>query len=223
MLIKFEYHGRYLMLDCQPLEIISDIINILKIKLSISRNMRLIYDKKILNNSETLLSYNIREHSIIYILFTDNIIGGEFGGSSKLFTDPTKVMPKDIKISSKGPSYRTVTEGMNLFGICKNKKCLAYDKEVIHMFGYGTFDVINGDKENIICPSCEFPLISIDTCGFWKCKYFYKGTKFENKKLKEVNYSNINNSQDSIDYFNKGNDNENKSLWVELKITADKL
>ena len=132
-------------------------------------------------------------------------------------------MSEDIKISSKGPSYRTVKEGMNLFGICKNKKCLAYNKEVIHMFGYGTFDAINGDKENIICPSCEFPLISIDTCGFWKCKYFYKGKKFENNKLEEVNYSNINNSQDSIDYFNKGNDNENKSLWVELKITADKL
>ena len=223
MLIRFEYHGSYLMLDCQPLEIISDIKKILAIRFMIDRDFKLIYNHKPLNDSETLLSNNIKEHSIIYIIYLKNLNGGEFGGSGKLFTDPTKVMPKEIKITTEGPSYRTVIEGMNLFGICKNKNCLAYNKEVIHMFGYGTFDVINGDKENIICPSCEFPLISIDTCGFWKCKYFYKGKKFEGNKLEEVNYSNINNSQDSIDYFNKGNDNENKSLWVELKITANKL
>ena len=36
----------------------------------------------------------------------------------------------------------SVTEGMNLLGICDNKNCLAYKKQIAHMFGFGIFDLI---------------------------------------------------------------------------------
>ena len=110
---------------------------------------------------------------------------------------------------------------MNLFGFCRNKKCLAYHKEVIHMFGYGTYD-INKENEDIICPSCEF-LLPIDTCGFLYCNYSYTGKKIENNKIESVEYHNTNKKKDAVDYFFKGENNENKSKWIELKITASPL
>ena len=110
---------------------------------------------------------------------------------------------------------------MNLFGVCKNKKCAAYKKEVIYQFGYGTFDLFK-DSEEIVCPSCEC-LLPIDTCAFLYCKYTYSGKKFENEKIEKVEYSNKNTKKDAIEYFDKGKDDENKSKWIELKITASKL
>ena len=48
---------------------------------------------------------------------------------------------------------------MNLMGICENKNCLAYKKQIVHMFGFGSFDLINDMKNKPpVCPSCEFPL-----------------------------------------------------------------
>lgn len=44
---------------------------------------------------------------------------------------------KKVKISSDYPFNRTVTKEMNLMGICENKNCLAYKKQIVHMFGFG--------------------------------------------------------------------------------------
>jgi hypothetical protein len=73
------------------------------------------------------------------------------------------------------------------------------------------------------CPACEFPLREVTTCAFWQCKYSYVGTKFENKQLKDVNYSNSNSKKDEVDYFDPGENGENNSVWLELKITANKI
>ena len=48
---------------------------------------------------------------------------------------------------------------MNLMGICENKNCLAYKKQIVHMFEFGSFDLINDMKNKPpVCPSCKFPL-----------------------------------------------------------------
>ena len=113
---------------------------------------------------------------------------------------------------------------MNLLGICENKNCMAFKKEVIYKFGFGTFDLIN-DMENKPpeCPACEFRLRKLTTCSFWQCKYSYVGVKYENKQLKDVNYSNSNSKKEQVDYFDPGKNGENNSVWLELKITANKL
>ena len=111
---------------------------------------------------------------------------------------------------------------MNLLGTCKNKKCLAYHKEVVHMFGYGTFD-INNDNEDIVCPSCE-NLLPVNTCAFLYCNYSYIGKRIgDNDIVEKVEYFGKNIKDDAVDYFDKGKDGENTSKWSELKITASEL
>ena len=46
------------------------------------------------------------------------------------FTDVNKQIVEKLYFSKNAPSYRTVVKGINIFGICKVKKCEAHDKEV---------------------------------------------------------------------------------------------
>ena len=105
---------------------------------------------------------------------------------------------------------------MNIYGICKAVRCKAYNKEVVYMFGYGTFNLFN-DNINIVCPVCE-KIIVINRCGFLNCKYSCVGKMVENSKVKVVESSNRNIKKDIIDYFEIKN-----KIWIELKITVDRL
>ena len=215
--------GKQIPLDVEP----NDTIENVKAKIGekediLPDNQRLIFDNEQLEDNRTLADYNIKNESAIFLIL--RLRGGEFGGTGKLFTDPEKVEPKGLKFSDKAPFYRAVTKGMNLLGICENKNCAAFKKEVIYKFGFGTFDLIN-DMENKPpeCPACEFRLRKLTTCSFWQCKYSYVGVKYENKQLKDVNYSNSNSKKEQVDYFDPGKNGENNSVWLELKITANKL
>ena len=42
-----------------------------------------------------------------------------------------------------------------------------------------------------------------------------------NEKLKNVNYSNINDKDNTVDYFDPGDKGENNVTWLKLKITAE--
>ena len=204
-------------------ERVSDICYRLRLKYAIDGDFILIFNGKALRPDLTLSQNGLFNNCTLFLIEIKNAKGGEFGGSGKAcdFVDPTKVSPNGIKLSSDGPFYRTVTKGINLFGICKNKKCLAYRKEVIHRFGFGSFN-LNDENDDVVCPVCEC-LLPIDTCGFLNCKYSYIGKKFENDKIEKVEYSNVNYKTDEIDYFLKGKNNENKSKWIELKIIASKI
>ena len=211
-------------IDVEPSDTIENVKKKFSERIRIPANQfNLLFKGKILDEDRTLADYDIQENFVIYLVDLP-CGGGGFGGTGKIFTDPEKVEPKGIKFSDKAPFYRAVTKGMNLFGICENKNCMAFKKEVIYKFGFGTFDLINDMKNNPPeCPACEFRLREVTTCAFWQCKYSYVGVKYENKQLKDVNYSNSNSKKDEVDYFDPGENGENNSVWLELKITANKI
>ena len=183
------------------------------------------YENEILKNDKTLSYYDIEDGAIIYANVKP--IGGEVGAAAKGLGDPTKKGPVKFPITKDGPFYLSVSNGINLFGICKNINCNAYNKEVNSNFGYGTFDLIRDlDPDSHKCPKCpvcEFSLLKLETCGFMKCKYTYEGKKLDGIKQVPVYYSNSISDYDQLDYFEIGKAGENKSLWTELEITAEHL
>ena len=166
--------------------------------------------------------------SVIIAVESLGVKGGEVGSTAKGIADPTKKKPVEWPTSRDGPFYLTVKKGLNLFGFCQNKKCQAYKKEVCSPFGFGTFDLIKdldaNNKKCPKCPACEYLLLKLESAGFLKCKYKYVGKKYEKGKIVEVNYSKkTRDTDDYLDYVDAGKKGENKSLWVELKISASKL
>ena len=178
-----------------------------------------------LMDDRKIKDYNIKQGSIIYVL--ERLIGGEVGSTAKGFTDPTKVGPIRYATTTEGPDYLTVEKGINFFGNCINKNCIAHNKEVCSPFGFGTFDLMKDlDSKNEKCPkcpACEIPLLKLETCGFMMCKFKYNGQKIENGKIVPVNYENSISVPHKLDYFSAGKNGENKSVWIDLKISAYSL
>ena len=195
-------------------------------KIGSNTNNQWKYDGRIIkHNNQTLKDLGIEDEDKIVV--NSEVRGGEVGSMAKMLADPEKKGPVKWKTTYDGPDYLIVRKGINLFGYCQNKNCIAYKKEVCHPFGIGTFDLIQDlnttSNKCPKCPACEYLLLELETCGFMKCKYHYIGKKYENGKIKELNYSNIISEDHILDYFEAGSNGKNKSLFVELKITASNL
>ena len=84
--------------------------------------------------------------------------------------------------------WREVCKGLNIFGICSNKNCIAKGKEVIYkteLKEEGLNFCLNNEIVNIKCPICN-KIIKPKTCGFWKCEYQFVGTKIEDGEEKNM-------------------------------------
>ena len=187
--------------------------------------IQLLYDGAVLRDNNTVEELGIEDGDIIE--YHPSSRGGEVGSGVKMMTDPEKKGPVKWKTTYDGPDYLIVEKGINLFGFCQNKNCIAYKKEVCHPFGLGTFDLIQdlSSKSDKCpkCPACEYLLLELETCGFMKCKYHYYGKKIEKDQIKKLDYSNSISEEHTIDYFEAGKNDENKSLFYELKIEASDL
>lgn len=154
---------------------------------------------------------------IIQVLIKDNIKGGEF---SIDFCDWSKKMYEENYFSEEAPSYRTACKGINIFGKCIYRKCPeAYNKEVIIPLGNKNhFNLIN-EREILLCPVCEAPVIP-KTVGFHLCEYKIKGKKFENEKYQSFELNGKADNKDSIQYFNP--DINGETMFGELIIEISK-
>ena len=220
------FDGREILLNISKNEKISTLKTILYTKYNILPSTVLCYKKPMRNGNLTLSDYKIWKDCTIQI--TLDIQGGEVGSCVKQLADPTKKAPVEWPTTHDGPFYLIVKNGINIFGFCQNKECEAYKKEVCSPFGYGEFDLIEDltskSKKCPKCPACEYYLLEIESCGFMNCEYHYEGKKYENKELIDVDFrKKTTGGYKAIDYIDPGKKGENKSTWVELKISATKL
>ena len=139
------------------------------------------------------------------------------------FADAKSGKTKRLDFSGLAPKWRSVVEGLNIFGVCKNSKCEAYKKEVVHkvgiLFAFEPPKIIKFDlkKEvlNIKCPMRD-KIIKAKTCGFWKCEYQFSGITIEDGEQKEFDSNPKETKSDEFEYFDPYANGETK--WVELII-----
>ena len=146
-----------------------------------------------------------------------NITGGNF---SMLFTDISKQIYEEHYFSDKAPSYRIVCQGINIYGICKVKKCLANKKEVVvPLRKIKKFNLIQ-QKEDLECPECGGNIIP-KTLGFFLCKYKVKMKKYENGEIKSFEFEGESPKKDCIQYYNPDKNGETTIVELIIEITKD--
>ena len=132
-----------------------------------------------------------------------------------MFTDLSKNKAKEISFSQFAPSYREVTRGINIFGICNCKNCVAYKKEVVVNIYNREFDLIK-ERDNLFCPECQSPIIP-KTVGFYLCRYQISGKKIENNRVEKfMNPIDEATNSNSVKYFDP--DLNGEVMMIELKI-----
>ena len=170
--------------------------------------------RKINNPNKTLEELDIRYIKVIRV---SNVWGAGF---SINFTDVSKNIHEEHYFSKTAPDYRIVSKGINVYGICKGKKCKAYNKEVIcPLKNIKIFNLLD-EKENLECPICG-SLIIPKTLGFFSCEYRIKGKKCENDTITPFELRDKASNKDSIRYFNP--DKNGKTMITELIVEVIKF
>jgi len=211
------------------LKTVKDLINEIFKETDISKEnkLELYLNETKLNFNRELSDYGIKDKSIIKYKKSPKIIGGS-SGSTNLdisFLDPNENLENDNKkifnFVKTAPDYRKVKYGLNVEGICKNEKCIAYNKKVIINLKYGNFN-LRYDIDKIYCPMCK-NLVEYNSIGFSSCKYRFDGIKRE-KEGKDCNYSNL--SKDDYYYVGKRfelfKENVEKISWLSLKLDVQR-
>ena len=134
------------------------------------------------------------------------------------FSDMSKQITEEHIFSNKAPSYRLVTRGINIYGICKVKKCEAYKKEVIHpLRKIVKFDLIK-EKEDLECPKCGGN-ITPKTVGFHLCEYRVTGKKYFDDKIESFEFEGKAENKNSIQYYNPDKNGETTLIELIIEIT----
>ena len=177
---------------------------------------KFIYNGKSLDQNKTLNALNLMDKCNINVLEEDRITGG----ISMIFTDLSKNIHEEHYFSKTAPDYRLVSKGINVYGICKSKRCKAYNKEVIWpLKGKKCFDLIK-EKDDLECPICG-NLISPKTLGFYSCEYLIIGKKCENDTIIPFELRDIASNKDSVRYFNP--DENGTTIITDLTVEVIKI
>ena len=138
------------------------------------------------------------------------------GGPFIEFADIDKISKtKKLKFSKNAKKWRKISQGLNIFGKCINKKCLAYDNEVVFIAGINVKFDINLRSKEIKCPICSKNFIP-STIGFWKCEYQIKGDKLKDGDYISVNINGKETKGNDFEYYDPNE--TGKVFWSKLII-----
>ena len=126
----------------------------------------------------TLADYDIPDGSILELvdLSINSRSGFAFTGT-KFANVSNKEGLKRMTWATSAPRWRTTIHGLCLEGLCANKQCEAYQKQVIIPIGFRIFDILVDPSEMpTVCPICK-NYVDPQTCSFNNCWWKYEGIK----------------------------------------------
>lgn len=133
-------------------------------------NFYLYFGGKILEDENTLSSYNIVNNSTIQ--YIERIQGGTIVIPSFTFNSLDNEVEKGFY---KGlPLWRSLRRGFSLKGRCQNKNCPAYNDVIYINKGFGTFDMARTCFTSK-CPQCLYVSKNLLNCCFWCASYEWSG------------------------------------------------
>jgi len=212
--ISFNFEGeRYGIYTYRTEELLSSVDEKLKKDLGIlNSELGYIWNGNLLDQNKTLKDLNIKDGAGIIVSKYKHLIGG---GLSINFADLSKNIYEEHYFSESAPDYRIVSKGINVYGICKGKKCEAYNKEVICPLKKKKYFDLLKERDDLECPICGYLMIP-KTLGFYSCEYRIKGKKYEHDKIIPFDFKDKSSQKDSIRYFNP--DKNGNAMFIELIV-----
>jgi len=107
------------------------------------------YGGGFLKDNQTFSEIGIEKNDII--IANEGFMGG--GGISMADISNKKGLVQG-NFDDDAKEWHTITDGLNVSGICNNSQCRAYKKSVDCQIGFGTFDLVR-DADRIKCPICN--------------------------------------------------------------------
>jgi len=214
----FEFKSKKYLYSFKRNELFSAVIEKFKKDLGrLDSELKIIYNNKTIDPNKALKELNIKNMISIEVVEHNTVTGGGF---SINFTDISKNIYEEHYFSKTAPDYRIASKGINVFGICKGKKCKAYKEEVICPLENKKIFNLLEEKDDLECPICG-SLIVPKTLGFFSCEYRIKGKKLENDYNRPFELIDKASNKDSIRYFNP--DKNGKAMITELIVEVIKF
>ena len=212
--VVFEYLGEYYNIVVKKDILLSNLYENFRNKIGEHRAELKFYDSNSseLDPKKRLLDIGNKNNYNFLVVPLNRNIGG---ACSMNFTDLSKQIYEEIYFSSSAPSYRRVSKGINICGICKCKKCDAYKQEVVvPKENVKEFNLIK-ERDNIECPICG-SIIASKTLCFYLCEYKIKGRKVVNNGLEEFEFSKKASNKESVQYYSP--DKNGEVLITDLTV-----
>ena len=214
--VIFNFYGYFYNFICDEDELFYSLIEKFKERTG-TKNLKLLFlcEGRKLNPTITLNQLGKLNLITITVINSNNLSGSQ---SSIKFTDISKQIYEEHYFSDIAPSYRMVMKGINIYGICKNKRCIAFNEEVIYpLYNKKRFDLIE-EKYDLECPECG-NVIMPRTVGFYLCNYKIKGVKYQNDKNESFEFEGQAPKRDCVQYFNPDKNGETTIVELIIEVT----